>query len=310
LRLFDAVLGGLTVVIGYAAARYIMRLGIAAAVPLTLVGIPMFTAVSAALSADPLANLLSAITVLLLVRRLACAVHRSTDDRWALLTGASIGLGVLTKLAVGVFFPLALSVVVVRSTRVVREAAITLVAAAVLVIPWLVHQVTTYGWSDPLALARHAQVVTDQPRFPGLSPSYVGDFLTVTFHSFWAQFGWMAIVAPFRLYVVWGVVAALALIGLVLGRTCIAAPVWRLMLAIVALMFVAYVAYNLTFEQFQGRYLFPAIVPIAILLVMGWTVWLPERLRAPSALVISVCLVGLNAYALMRVLVPGFAPAP
>jgi 4-amino-4-deoxy-L-arabinose transferase-like glycosyltransferase len=303
LRLFDALLGALTLVVGYATARRALPAVAALALPLTLAGIPMFTAVSAGLSADPLANLLSASVLLLLVVRLRHVA--SHDGRWAVTTGATIGFGLLTKLAVGIYLPLALAVIAIRSTRVLREAAILLAVASALCVPWLVHQVTTYGLTDPLALTRHAAVVADQPRFPGLSAGYVGDFLTISFHSFWAQFGWMAIVAPIRLYAVWGLVSVLAALGLAIERRRFADPVWRLMLGTTLVAFVAYVGYNLSFEQFQARYLFTGIVAIALLMVAGWSKWWGGR----AALLVSVALVVLNGYALFRVLVPGFASA-
>jgi hypothetical protein len=98
--------------------------------------------------------------------------------------------------------------------------------------------------------------------------------------------------------------------GLVLERRRLSdEPVWRLVLVTIAAAVLGYVGYNLTFEQFQGRYLFTALVPIAMLLVLGWAAWLPRRLQAVGLVVIGTGLVGLNAYALLRVLVPGFAPS-
>jgi hypothetical protein len=210
---------------------------------------------------------------------------------------------------VAIFVPLALIVIAIRSKRVLSESVATLAVAALVIAPWLAHQVTTYGWTDPLALARHSAVVADQPRFPGLTPAYASDFAATSFHSFWAQFGWMAIVAPLRLYWIWGLLTAVAAIGLVLERRRLAMPVWQLLLATVIAAFIAYVGYNLTFEQFQGRYLFTTIVPIGVLLIVGWTAWFPLRWRAPVGIGVSMALVVLNGYALFRVLVPGFAPA-
>ena len=309
LRTFDAVLGALTLIIAYAVAREVLPLPLAAAVPLTMVGVPMFVAVSSAVSADPLANLLSAGMLLLLSRRLC----RPASDRtaWSLMTGGILGLGLLTKLALAIFVPLALIVVVARSSRPLREAAATFGVAGLLALPWLAHQVTTYGWADPLALARHAAVVSDQERFPGVSLDYVADFATITFHSFWAQFGWMAIVAPQRLYVIWGVVSTLAVLGLLVDRRWLRLPRWQLALGSVAAAFAAYVGYNLAFVQFQGRYLFPALVPIAMLLVGGWARLVPnDRAKPLATLLVALTLVALNGYTLMRVLVPGFAPPP
>ena len=71
---------------------------------------------------------------------------------------------------------------------------------------------------------------------------------------------------------------------------------------------LAFVGYNLAFEQFQGRYLFTALTPIAILLVTGWAAWLPARAQPAGLLLVAGLLVALNAYALLRVLALGFAP--
>src|SRR5207302_9433630 len=50
LRTFDALLGGVTLVIAFFAAREVLPLQLAIAVPLTMAGVPMFTAVSSAVS--------------------------------------------------------------------------------------------------------------------------------------------------------------------------------------------------------------------------------------------------------------------
>ena len=304
LRLFNVFLGGLALLLAFHVARPLLGDALAAAVPLTMAGIPMFTAVSAALSADPLANLLAAAILLLLVH----GVRAGVSSKRAATTGLLLGLGMLTKLALAIFVPIALLVVLFRSCRPRREAAIVLGVAGLLLLPWLVHQVTTYGWTDPLATARHAQVVSDQPRFPGFSPAYIGLALTITFHSFWAQFGWMAIPAPDRLYWIWGGLCVLASLGLGLrSRRGPVTPSWILMLGTLLAAASGYVVYNLTFEQLQGRYLFTALVPIAVLLVAGWAALVPPRSQRLLGIGIGLLLLSLNAYTLTQVLVPGFS---
>jgi 4-amino-4-deoxy-L-arabinose transferase-like glycosyltransferase len=308
LRALDALFGGLTLGVAFFAAREVLPTHLAMAVPLVMVGVPMFTSVSSAISADPLANLFAAVVLLVLLWRVRR--HEANFDMgWALGTGALIGLGLLTKLALGIFIPLALLVVVLRSSDRVREILLLLGTTALLLLPWLVHQVTTYGWTDPLATSRHAQVVLDQKRFQGLSLDNVVAFLTTSFHSFWAQFGWMGVVAPDRLYWIWGFFTLVALVGLVMQRHRLRPSTWRIVLLTLGAAAVGYVGYNLAYEQFQGRYLFTALVPLVMLLVWGWAAWLPTpTAQAWGVLVLGVLLVGLNAFALMRVLVPGFAP--
>ena len=317
LRVFDAVLGALTLLVAYLAARQVLTPLLAATVPLAITGVPMFTAVSASASADPLANLFAAALVLALLRGSASLPREEfspgSGSVWAvllrppLLLGALLGLGLLTKLELAIFVPLALGVIAIGPRRSWREALIVLVTAALVTSPWLVHQVTSYGWTDPFAIARHSAVVTDQPRFPGLSPTWLAQFATVSFHSFWAQFGWMAVVAPDRLYLVWGALTLLAAIGLSTNAGILGERAWQLLLATAFIAILAFVGYNLSFVQFQGRYLFTALVPIAILLVRGWSAIPPRPWASPA---IALALVALNAYALLRVLVPGFAPNP
>jgi 4-amino-4-deoxy-L-arabinose transferase-like glycosyltransferase len=308
LRAFNALIGAATLVVAFLVARDVLPWHLSVAVPLTIAGVPMFTSISTAVSADPLANLLSAVVLLVLMRRVRLGLDSTPGGRWAIGTGVLVGLGLLTKLALAIFVPLVLGVVVARSSRPVRQCALVLAAAALVVLPWLVHQVTTYGWSDPLATSRHAAVVLDQPRFPGLSLDYLGRFLTTSFHSFWAQFGWMGVVAPDRLYLAYGLLVLTAVSGLVLQRRLFREPAWLLVLATVGAALLAFIGYNLAFEQFQGRYLFTALVPIALLLVVGWAAWLPRRATAWGVTLVGILLLGLNAYALLRVLVPGFAP--
>ena len=50
------------------------------------------------------------------------------------------------------------------------------------------------------------------------------------------------------------------------------------------------------------------LVPVAILLVGGWAAWLPRGAQTWGVLLVGLGLLALNAYTLLRVLVPGFAP--
>lgn len=304
LRLFGAVLGGLTLIIAYAVGRLVLPGPTAFGPPLVLVGIPMWTSVSASVSADALSNLLAAAVVLLLVQRLVRP--RRDDPRWTLVTALVLGLGLMAKLQVGIFLPLLAVVIWLRGTRPWRDL---LLAAAVVVlacVPWLVHQVTTYGPLDPLASGRHNAVVQDQQRFPGLSLTWLTQLGTITFHSFWAQFGWMGIVAPDHLYLAYGVIVTIGLAGLTRMTRIWRVAAWRLLAIACGLALVALVGYNLAFVQFQGRYLFTAVVPFACLLAAGWAAWWPRSLHALATVLLGVALVALNVYALLRVLMHGF----
>ena len=110
------------------------------------------------------------------------------------------------------------------------------------------------------------------------------------------------------MYFVWAVLTLGAVVGLVRDYRRLGEPSVRLLVGVLLTAIVAYIGYNLTFKQFQGRYLFTAIAPIAVLLVVGWAAWLPARLAPWGLAFIAALLVALNGYALVRVLSPGFAP--
>lgn len=314
LRWFDITLGALTLGVGYLLGRQVLC-GLAPVVPAVMVGVPMFTAMSAAITNDALSNLLAALLLLLSVR-----VARGPTPRLALLAGVGLGLGLLTKLSLVVFVGLyaaALGIAWLQNrisfTRALRLGLLSAGLVLAVLAPYLVRQALTYGGADLLAVRRHDEVVVGQPRFPGLSLDYAQRWGGTVFRSFWAQFGWMGIPVMDRLYVGWGVLTAAAIAG-----TTIAVARWRgtlravdAALVIHALAVSAVVAlllyYNLSFEQAQGRYLFPALPAFAVLFVVGWRSLIPPRFRVGGFIILSCALIALNGYTLLRQLAPAFA---
>jgi hypothetical protein len=71
-----------------------------------------------------------------------------------------------------------------------------------------------------------------------------------------------------------------------------------------------YIYYNLEFLQLQGRYLFYALIPISLVLVLGIDSW--RRWLLPSAVWLPVLVFGLLApfdlYLLLRVIRPLLLP--
>lgn len=258
--------------------------------------IPMHTAISAAINNDSLANALGGLTLLLLVRR----ASRDFDDRGAILLGLVLGAIVLTKVTAYPFIPLGLGVLVLcewpakrsasmpRSFGAARRAGLALVALAAMASWWIVRNVSIYGWTDPLAAARHAEVVAGQPRWAQVDVASVDFFGRVLFRSFWGQFGWMGVVLPDRAYLLYLALTGVAVVGLVpaIRRLLRCSPrdpergharrrvVRRYQLAIVVAasgsVLAGVIAYNLTFIQPQGRYLFSALAAWSPLLALGW----------------------------------------
>ena len=240
--------------------------------------LPMHVAMNGAINNDALAEGM----ILAVVWRLLGHVQeeQSTLRAWG-LTGLLIGLALLTKFQTYFLVPLAGGVWAWQTWRS-REALwqglkgglALFLPMLLLPLPWWLRNMSLYGPLDPLGLRRHAMVVTGQPRTQawiareGWGP-YLHRLITFTFQSFWGVFGWMGAFMDARAYMALTLFSVLILAGLSwqLWRS----KAWRLLpwqrrgillLAVQwAAVVAAYVWYNLSFVQHQGRYLFPALGP-------------------------------------------------
>jgi hypothetical protein len=117
----------------------------------------------------------------------------------------------------------------------------------------------------------------------------------ILFVSFWGQLGWMSL--PLVGGTPWeGALALICLGGLVGtgGWLAARAAAWQRRAVVVLLLIVAVeivfpllYAYTQPRSQAlqQGRYCFPALAPIALLLVLGWRTLLPARWRTAASIV-------------------------
>ncbi|NDJ33772.1 MAG: DUF2142 domain-containing protein [Chloroflexi bacterium] len=207
--------------------------------------------------------------------------------------GGITGVGYLIKLTV--YLPMTLLVAAAillrwrQEDRAPRWAAGQVGWAAGMAIlfglPLWVRNVSLYGWPDLFALGRHDEVVEGQLRTADLiaevgTGPYLVQFARTTFQSFWGQFGWMAVPLPVREYVLIGAFLLVSFIGLVIWlvrfrpepHPAQRAGLW-LLAAVVVASLLNYGVYNLTFVQFQGRYLFTLLIPFGLAVVGGWHGW-------------------------------------
>lgn len=209
------------------------------------------------------------------------------DDRWMIRSGVLTGLALLTKLSALALVPGLALLVLLRSYRAVggdrwstfaRMSLGSLGAVAVVSGWWFVRNVWVLG--DPLAsndAARYYRV-----RFVPFSPESWADvrsLLEPTWQSFWGRFGWMNRPLPGFFYGWTAVIVALS-VGLTIVRcrrlwaeSSLARSAWALMGLVFVLVVAVFLQINLTIGfQAQGRYLFPAALPIGLILVSGLAV--------------------------------------
>lgn len=169
-----------------------------------------------------------------------------------------------------------------------RSAIIILVAGLLIASPWFARNMIEYGPIDPLGQIRHDEIVVGQAA--GRLDSVEGwlETITVSFRSFFIQLGWMSVPAQDRVYWMLLVLACVAVAGTVTSvARARGSPRAEVVILAVAAMVVAgaLIYYNSRFFQPQGRYLFPALVPIAIVMIAGTAAWLPKRWRFAAPVV-------------------------
>ena len=308
----------LSVCLGAGTVAMVHRLASAAAPPpraLLAAGLvaflPQFTFVSASLNNDNLANLVAAATLACLALAVA-APGRPRLSPWV-AAGALAGVGLLVKFTGLVM--LACGLIAIALTRrqarpsSARKTLAFLVPALIVPAPLLLRNLMVLG--DPLGAAAQMETLPQLlDRKTILSTYFVAEFPSVLFRSFWGTFGWMSFPLSGVFYAVCLLLTLAGLLGLALGRRDeTTRRLHRLFAAAIALQLAQIVVYNLTFTQAQGRFLFPVIGPIAILLATGLTdlaarAGLRVSYAAVCAVLATLCLVDL--YLLRFVVLPAY----
>lgn len=326
-RLQNALYGAITVLIGSLVAVRLTRSGdprrLLAAIALAF--LPGFVAVGAAVNNDSLANLLAAALWLTLI---PAAGRELSAWRSGLLFGAAC----LAKLSILVLAPLLFAIPLLQDRShprgALRFAAIAIATAGLVLLPWIGHNVAQYG--SPLAIGVGSipfdwlESVVPGAQLEGFTRARYGN----AFFQFWGRFGiannltWIGV--PIALVPM----AGLAALGWLLSRPPADtpdgfdawAPAWLLA---AALAIVGLVQFSLTYVgAWQGRYLYSAMLPWALLFAGGISRLLrfeagadpAQRKRAATharwaIVVLALALAAVNVIVLVKLLA-FFAEAP
>jgi 4-amino-4-deoxy-L-arabinose transferase-like glycosyltransferase len=323
LRLWTLLIGAIGVAACYGVVISIFpgRAALAGAAAAFYALLPQHLHVVSSYNNDALSEALLALTVLQAVRMMRDV---PTTQR-VLLLATTAGLAMWTKaqaylaLPIGALALLMADPAAARGERLRRAASFVGVAVAIAAPLWM-RNIVVYGGLDFLGLQAHNRAVAGQLTAAALIGQVgVGDYLRqalqTTFQSFWAMFGWMSVLPGARIYqALLGVTAASAAAFVwwwLRDRRALDEAQRRGMLLAAALFgasVVAYAWYNMQFVQFQGRYLYPGLIPIALGAALGWA---KLAARAPRVshwwwLGVVLLFVGLDAYMLLRVIGPGF----
>ena len=335
LRLLSVGLGAGVVILSYLIGRRIwphqpqIALGMMALVAFQ----PQHLSMMSAVNNDVLGEFVIALTLLWLARYLQTGQGRI----WHL--GLVVGFGLLCKTTAYFLLGLAPLAIVLkwRSQKrplaaLMRPLAVFLLIAVGMGSLWWLRNMAVYGFPDFLGLAAHDAVTADQMRrveYIALhgAETYLREMARVSFNSFWGQFGWMALpldgVLGGWIYRGFALLTVAGLSGALLSRrvrksdadrtTRAQIQIGIIFAAALVLVSLAYLYYNLEFLQWQGRYLFAGLIPLAAALVYGLDFW--RRLvlarwdgsRWLTALAL-MSLFALDIYLLFAVIAPNLSP--
>ncbi|HVT13819.1 MAG TPA: glycosyltransferase family 39 protein [Fimbriimonadaceae bacterium] len=289
--------------------------------------LPMNCALSGAISNDPL--LFMVCTWALAICGLG--IRQGWNMKLAVLAGVLVGLGILTKTtAVGLLPILLLAILLPQKKRPTWGMAGAAAASLVLLTaPWLVRNASLYG--DPLALKAFnsaftqsrqkadsiAQIQAENPEGGNFEMIYWRDWVGWwTARSFFGTFGYMDIwmnetgspyqgrtPAPNVAYRVFLAISLLLFLAWIAsffqGDWKDARAVQVLNATFLAIVVLLFIRFNLQYFQAQGRYLYPAIGPIALALSIGCFVLLKDRGKIAVA-VFAVGLLLFNVFAIAK----------
>jgi 4-amino-4-deoxy-L-arabinose transferase-like glycosyltransferase len=272
--------------------------------------IPQVIFIGSVVSNDIPAAALSALTLWLL----AIPVRQGLTPKRAFVLGIAFGFAALTKAStLALALPIAFALSWLWLSRrlqwaVLIQSGLCLAAGFFLIVGWWYAR-TWLMYGSFLGLETH-----DQAPWAGKEPAMFAARWLETFRTFWVGFGWGTIKLPEWANRILLALSAAAVIGLLLAalrwrRKHLQSPAWpeRFTPSVILLVALSLLlaATALALENWMhrvtahhGRLLFPAVAPIAILLVIGWRALHPLLAAAGSSLVLLTAL--LSPVALIR----------
>jgi 4-amino-4-deoxy-L-arabinose transferase-like glycosyltransferase len=329
-RVLSAVLGGLTVIVAYAAGRAAWPRDrfVATVAAAFVAALPMNVFLGGNANVDNLATLVGGVVAWGLARGIMAGFHRL---EWCLVLGG-FALGLATKREfLGVLPGIALAGLVWAvqqrhaltswmNRRVLIACAggivlIGLVAVWSGIVGRLTTSVSAYALNEPNQVDR----LLHPPMSPGEVLALIGLQWGYFFTSFWGTFGWFTTPLSQGIYPILSVASGLCALGLIVALSTNRGPDAKRLITLVGvyglmILTMTVLAFGVPLSYFspnqvpQGRQIFGVLVPIAILFAIGARVWLPSRRLGTwlPAVVVLVLLVLLDVSAYSDSFAPSF----
>lgn len=266
---------------------------------------PTHIAITSTVNNDALLELCFSLSLFLLIG----ALQKGFDRRTALLFGAALGAAFLTKMTGLLLLPIfgfALYLMAragAERKELLRNAGLAVGVALLVSGWWFARNQMLYGQPLPLRLFseefHHTMQASTMADAVGGWGAYYFQAALMTFRSFWAVFGITPHDAslgiprflPDQIYLLMAIACLCAGIGMIRvhlqRKTLFSIPqlqgLWVCFLTI-ALVGLSYMAFISKYFQMQGRYLFPAMLPITVVFAMSYRGLFPDRWKSAASL--------------------------
>jgi hypothetical protein len=235
--------------------------------------LPQFIFISSSIRNDTTTNALAAL-LFLFSARLQYIAEPQAARRQIFILGITAGLGLLSKLAFLYVFPVAILAVWILPVPSSEERIRNTIR---LTLPSLMFVGLYYGLYPEARAALHHTALELRIHPRALTWDYWRPVPAMLIELFFARFGWANVALPQgwipTALGLWAIGAALTLgQALTLRRKPESAPLRRVLILLAlgeVLAWIGVLRYNLSQFQPQGRFLFPALVPWAILGTWG-----------------------------------------
>jgi hypothetical protein len=321
-RLISALMGGaavaLVIAIGWRVFPYFPVIGLLAGAVVAFN--PQFLFVSGSVNND---NLLVLAATGAWWQTLAAIKRPAQWRQWALvaLWMAAAILAKTSGLVVGVIVlgTLVACAVQRRSFKLFMKGAL---AIALILVPlvswWFIRNQILYG--DVLGWGKYAEVFAANLRYGALGMADFKEFFSTQFRSFWGVFGWMNLPAPTWWFRAAGALCLVAVLGLGVfvgrGQYRRLPSFQKAALAILACAVIVQEVYMVGViarcnqSCYQGRYLFPVIAPLALLLALGLVALMPRRWTGVLAAALSLALLAVAILMPVKAMAPAYRTVP
>ncbi len=276
---------------------------------------PTHIALTSVVNNDAMLELYCSTTLLILIFMLFSGV----TIRRACWLGSAIGAAILTKSTGVLLLPVMVAAFLLmwRNGEQPRKLFVAASCATAFMLAidgwWFLRNTRLYG--QPLPIAAFRQAFEGTALAANLAArwgwgGYWRHLFQWTFQSFWAVFGsvWTAthdgapLFLESHIYLLMGILCGCAGVGLIRihfrnrqDYTRLQQSAFGLLFLMVGLVAIAFVGFTSHYFQAQGRYLFPAMLPLCILMATGWKGLFPTRYAGAACGVLLLFLAGLDA---------------